>query len=132
MWYRFFFLNIFFFFLKTDSTELFRAFELRASIRISQKKNPETIRLSNRVSPSFSSFNAPVNLKQWGGAKSRYRCLEELGYRSNLIRVFEIDAYPPWPQWRALLVRAFPSIPPSHNGCSIQAPRYSTAFVLEW
>lgn len=28
----------FFFFLKTDSTELFRAFELRASIRISQKK----------------------------------------------------------------------------------------------
>lgn len=38
MWYRFFFLNIFLFFLKTDSTELFRAFELRASIRISQKK----------------------------------------------------------------------------------------------
>lgn len=133
MWYRFFFLNIFLFFLKTDFTELFRAFELRASIRISQKeKNPETIRLSNRVSSSFSSFNAPVNLKQWGVQShdtgvSRNSVIVPIWYvssRSMLIRPGLSDEL-----FSSVLSHRYP---PSHNGCSIQAPRYSTAFVLEW
>ena len=94
--------------------------------RTKKKKNPETIR-SNGVSSSFSS-NAVCTCKSetMGGAKSRHQCLEELGYRSNLIRVFEIDAYPPWSRWRALfssvLSHRYPPLSPRYIMVALYKP----------
>lgn len=125
MWYRFFFLNIFLFFLKTDSTELFRAFELRASIRISQKKKSRNNSIIQQSISFLLLLQCTCKSETMGGCKvtipvsrgTRLSFQSDTCLRSMLIRPGLSDEL-----FSSVLSHRYP---PSHNGCSIQAPQYS-------